>query len=642
MTAPILNAIRSGFSSNQVLNHIKRQYPQYINAINTAQLAGYTSNVILKKIADKKSTDANAEEYLTEHEQSLRNDKRNRSKAAMQLGGILATAIGGGLYAKYLSNARAIVPQVITQNLPGRIPPRPGAGPTINITPPGPRPGTPGQLPGRQQPQLTQQAPQLQRGAPQPSPQNQPPQRPHRAGVNPPSVITPQYEHDPQTNVNLIKNIKEDKRIAQTLASGLAPVAILQILRDTIPKGKQAIMDRAPGGFDQAILDFASHHQHEIAQISKQKALEQFNQKIRPPTIAAQEEKRFNEVYPPTILPSQQEQQQTEQLPEPQIQAQPEEQVKQQTPIVPPIVARKEEPLKAAFGAEKPKSLSEFKPLSETSFSIPNYRYANESDEDYHNRNILYGAVEKAARALMEGKSFLDFPNPFKDEPGTKYSKSVAADVLRFLAGIDNVYDATLEPEEKEEMFNGLMESGKLTEPGLAPSPLEGDVYGAQITPNLIWNLLLSVEPRIGKMEKPPSIKGYKTAPGGKMGTTEIRRFLTHAVYGFLSGKAINLELANKINKISSVTKSMDVIANATRDGNARKIQEEMDKMSDAELAALYDIDMDELILNAQGKELRKQREEEVKSFEKTVNRQEGAKKAAATRKAKKDLLNED
>ncbi len=739
MFAPIFKALGSGFTSYQILNYLTKKFPKYANYIQNAHLAGYAGNTILQSL-NSNDKSGNADAYLTENEWLKRDNQRKRRKERVALGtGIAgAAALAGG--AGYLLAGRgAVNPTQIL--MPGGLARGGGgaAGQTINVTPTPPirpnigggaarqltqqpgqlgrpwnrhstpplNPQSPLQLPNKQR-RLTQQAPQAAPAAVAVPPTPRMPQRPP---LNTPPVITPQFQHDPQKNVNLIKNINEEKRISQVVSSGLEHAAMTQVLREILPKSKIAILERAPGGFDQAILDFSEFKKNELQKTQsgskRQSLMDKVNERK---SLAQQERERFQQQYPATeaplppliqsqeipseeigmedeIIPQTQFQptlpipennvqisQNKEKLPfinpqpqerhlkeseeyldwlvenyekgnySPYQKKQVEDEIKETEDIlkkykpdskslnrksrqssVKPSGQQEKRLLSAAFRENQAQLISEAKSLETRNFSIPHYKYAGEDDEDFNNRSVLFDAIKKGAKAIIEGKTFLDFPNAF-----TKGS-STAQDVLRFMAGIPNIYSPLLDDEEKDELSNALIESGQLSTPGLKPAPGERDIYGAQITPNLVWNLLLAVEPRLSTMERPPSVKGYKTNKKGGMGTTELRRFLTHAVYGVLSGKTISTELSDKIARISVASSSVNAIANAAKLGKIDKIHEEMNRIwkNDKELADLMDFELDDFILSDEGK----QKKAEKEAFNKKAD---SAFQAAETRKRNK------
>lgn len=640
MFAPIFNALGAGYTTHQVLNYISKRFPKYANYINNAALAGYAGNTILKSLNSEDNSD-NADAYLTENEWLKRDNQRKRRKERLAVaGGIAGTAALAAGAGSLLASRGAINPTQII--MPGGIPrPPPIPGATINVTP---NPVNPNQggggIANRRPVQLTNQQKQVTQQATSPISPAPPISPTTKSSLITPAIITPPYEHNPQKNIDLIKNINEEKRIGEVVKSGLEPIAVAQVLREILPKSKIAILDRATGGFDQAIIDFTEFKNSEIqkaeSQSARKRGLEGFNIKK---SLAQKEKERFNEHYPKTIMP-------------PLIQAQ---QIGSadlgiEDKVIPEILVpskESERAIKAAknlgsgdeqkvkqatFVQKELKPLSASKRLDFKDFSIPNYKYSDESDEDFNNRKIIYGAIKKGANALMQGKSFLDFPVN-EEAIKARGGYSTAADVLRFMAGIPNIYDPLLDDAEKEELSNALLESEQLRTEGLKPAASgDRDIYGAQMTPNLVWNLLLSVEPRLASIEKPPSVKGYKMAKNGKMGTAELRRFLTHAVYGTLSGRTISTELSEKIGRISSAANSIDVLSNAAKLGKLEKMHEELNRIwnNDKELFDLMDFELDDFLLTDEGKRLKLEKESANK-------KSDAAFQASETRKRNKE-----
>jgi hypothetical protein len=567
MAAPILNAISRGYSARQVLTNIATRYPQYANAINTATNVGYTADVILRHLDRNKEADEDA--YLTEHEQVQKRDKEQKKAAALGLlsAAGVAGAVGAGTYG-YATRNRAVRPSAILP--PIQQPPTAPPGPTtVNITPRGPRPlGGPAGQRGLPAPRKGLPGPKQQGPTP-----NQPPSLLGQT-PKPPVVKTP------MENVELIRNIREDTRIANIIQGmGTGAVAV-SVLRKVIPKVKLDLLDKVEGGLEKIVQDYGQFLQAESqntppATRQESPLVQQQQQEMTPQTqqLAQQASQLIPQQAPEEI--------------QPQVEPEAQEQIQ------PAPISINERTKQTAF-ADKPG----LKRLVDSSFagrefSIPNYHYAGESKEDFANRNIINQAVKKAADALKEGKSFLDFPvNP--DAMGAKYGYSVAEDVLRFMAGIPNVYDPLLDEEEKQQLYDGLVEQGAPEE--LRPGEGEQNIYGAQMTPNLVWNLLLSVEPRLSKIDRPPAIKGAPVK-GEKMDTTGFRRYLTHGVYGVLSGKSVPPDLADKIGKISQASSSLDIIAKAAEDGNFNKVLKEMEKLAsdDEYFFSLFTDEVDEM-----------------------------------------------
>lgn len=528
MSSAILSAISSGYPSRVILDYLVKKYPKHAGKIRTAEAAGYTSDQILRKISgDKDNSDD--EKYLTEHERTQKNDASNKKKAYLQAIGALGTAgaVAAGAYG-LATSGRSIRPNEVLP--PERNRSQQGIG-------------------TQQRKGIGYNQPTRPREQREPSPR-------FPSGQGP---ISPPAPRNPEKNIDLIRNMREDTRV-ENILKGVPDIATaIQVLKKVIPRSKVALLEKAEGGFEQAIQDYAEHIQN------------------NPPAIKERSQ-------PPQKQPKQEVPQLLEEQGKiPQMQAQEQEFPKEE---LRPI---QERTLEAALGATK-QEIPETKPeLKKENFNIPNYRYAGEPHEEFKNREILFSAVNKAAKAISEGKSFLDYP--FNKE--AQYS--TASDVLRFIGGIPNVYNALLDDEEKQELSQGLLGSFG---PEKGSIKGEGNIYGAQLTPNLIWNLLLSVEPKLSKIEKPSSVKGYKMSPGKKMGSSEIRRFLNHAVYGVLSGKTVSTDLADKIEKISSASAHLDIIAKAAKDGNLRKMDMEMQKlMDDAYFSEVMDIKLEEMLM---------------------------------------------
>src|SRR6187551_2659866 len=95
---PILSALSSGYRTSTILNHLKRQFPQYRQQIEAAEIAGYSANSIIKSLTqDAPAKEKDKYQVLTENEQTRLNDEKNRSNA---LKGTLAAGAlaAGGIY----------------------------------------------------------------------------------------------------------------------------------------------------------------------------------------------------------------------------------------------------------------------------------------------------------------------------------------------------------------------------------------------------------------------------------------------------------------------------------------------------------------------------------------------------------------
>lgn len=547
MASQVFNALANGYTSQQVLGYLIRRYPQHAQAISVAQQASYPAHLILKHLTDPKNQ-YDEDQFLTHEERTKRNIRKTNEQANLQAIGALGTLGAAAAGAYYISQTgQAIRPNQI---LPAQGPrPRGGAGgqPTINVQPQGPRPrgGGGGGLQQPNQPLGLPYKPQKT--------QQQQQQSPSPKQFIPKPMV-------PEQNFNLIKNIQEDIRVENILKQGFPIATAASILRTVIPKSKVALLDKTEGGLEKVIADYAEYLQNQ------------------PPSTQQQQQQSPQMQQQQAFQMSQKEMNQPENIPRPfeQMQEQQQSQQQKQFELKQDPMPLNERIQQAAF-AERP----ELKTLVDSSyqgkeFFIPNYKYPGETSEDYENRKLIFDAVNKAAKAITEGKSFLDFPVSKEALKGIG-GYSTASDVLRFMAGIPNVYDELLDPEEKQELFDALGPD-QLSVESLRPTEGQTAIHGAPMTPNLIWNLLLSIEPKLSNIKRPPAIKGAPIK-GAKMDTTGFRRFLTHGVYGVLSGKSVPPDLSDKIQKISHATNSIDAIVKAAKDGNFRKVQKEIDDL---------------------------------------------------------------
>lgn len=243
---------------------------------------------------------------------------------------------------------------------------------------------------------------------------------------------------------------------------------------------------------------------------------------------------------------------------------------------------------KGQYDTSKLKRLEESAPKAKI-YANALYKMPDESEESWQDRHLIHSAANKAAKNIMEGKTFLDLPTP----KGISKHMSTAVDVLQFMAGVPNIYNDLLDDDEKQELYEGsgfgqMMQPSKLG---------ERNIYGANITPNMVWNMLLSVEPKLATMKRPMAQKKSGALKSGKMGSAEFRRTLTHAVYGILSGKNISTELSDKINKISSASGLLDNLVKSFKEKNAKLTESEMEKLaSDEYFSSLFTDEIEEMI----------------------------------------------
>lgn len=612
----ILGALTRGYTPHLIISNLVRRFPQHAGKIRTAQAAGYTSDVILRHIIDKKDPDyKEIDRRLTEDEETENNFAKQKRDAATQAIGLLGTAgaVAAGGYALY-NSGKAIRPNQI---LPAqRNMPQQRGGTTLNGTrrPNAPRPNLPGQQPqqlgyqprqiGYQPRQIGHQQPQQNQPSPRGPQNNQPPSRGPQN--TPPSNQPPQMPNIDK-HVNLVRNLQVEPTFQNMISNGKDVVTTAAILRQILPKNKVAILDKTEGGLEGLVADYTRYMRDNPP---AQREQFQPSQQQNNPNLPANNEQMQGQQQVPQVQMQQEQPQEQHQYEQAQAQQQEQGQEFPGNEMENLEEYQNEEPinqrisgLKNEIGNRKESS----KNINPQSFSIPGYKHANETGLEFGNRRKVNDTIQSAAKMLAKGQSFSDLP----------YSKDVqystAADVLRFLGGIPNIYDPLLEDEEKDELTLAMIENEQMTHENFFPDRGSRDAYGANLAPNLIWNLLLSINPKLKDMA-PPSIKGSKgKPPGSPMGTTELRRFLTHGVYGALSGRSISYDLADKIEQISKASSRLDIIANASRSGNMRDMEVEMDKImkDDAYFMEMMNIEIDDLLMSPQGLENKKQIEKE-------------------------------
>lgn len=168
---------------------------------------------------------------------------------------------------------------------------------------------------------------------------------------------------------------------------------------------------------------------------------------------------------------------------------------------------------KTAFGQERPRALGDYRRLSDITYE---QKYKDLNPKERESFNIIDNAIDKTAAFMVQGKTFKDLlPQHYEDiKSGKKnvgeWQMSTAEDVLRLLAGVPSKYNL-LSPEEQEETFNTFQ----------------------GITPNVVWNTISMIDPRIQKVQRPTSPKGSKNGKA-EMTPNDFRRFLAHSVIGLM------------------------------------------------------------------------------------------------------------
>jgi hypothetical protein len=184
-------------------------------------------------------------------------------------------------------------------------------------------------------------------------------------------------------------------------------------------------------------------------------------------------------------------------------------------------------------------------------------KYKDLSPEEIKTFRIIDDAVDKTAKHLVSGKTFQDLL-PMKED--SKIQLSTAEDVLRSLVGIPSKYNL-LSDEEQENVFNTFQ----------------------GITPNIIWNTISLIDPRIQKIQRPnPSPKG------GKQGKTEVssndfRRMLAHSVIGMMEKEK---DFGPRVKMITSV---IDMVNKFSDRKSQAKAFPEFQELSDEEFSSLME-----------------------------------------------------
>jgi hypothetical protein len=597
-----LNAIRRGFSSSAVLNHVKRKWPDYAYAINTAQGIGYTANHILKQLAGDRTNDA--DQYLTEHEKTRKRDADQKRRAALGLVGAAGTAgaIAAGAYSLAKSNA-PVHPEVLPA-LPTQLGPRKALpGPQTRLGLPSPKPGSNGgPEPIRPRPTPPQTglakaaagAPILPAG-----------QAPDDLFPAVPEIAALERKH--ATANQLYDLAKKGKTSGNPFLRTASKLVKTGELADPIQFVHFHNWWNATEGQPRssALVEYEKFRTQTKGMFEKPSPETPEAPPLRPPELGAKAEE----------LPA-------------------EEPTLAETLQVPSSI---DERIRQTAFADKPelKRLID-RAMKGKEFSTAIYKFPGEDPKDWEIRKTIETATKKASKEIMQGKTFLDLPIA-KDVLGTPGSYSTAQDVLKYMAGIPNIFDEVLTDEEAEEMMDAL----DMASAAYRPSPTgERDIYGAQLTPNMVWNMLVSVEPKLVTMERPKAMKKTGALKSGEMGSSEFRRSLTHKVYGILSGRNISPELADKIERISRASSLVDEIAKAAEQGNFNKVQDELQKMllQDAYFYSLFTEEVEALALSIKGKgpgpktspadtrsaaSIRKKFEERNKETKKLVNRED-------------------
>jgi len=121
MTSPILSALSSGYTQNQVISYLIRKFPQYKDHIKNAQAAGFSADKILKYLEKGRKGITEENPSKTEHERTRESERRTQSNQ-LKGAGALAASAAIPIVAPMASAALSRVAPSIASNLKNVIP----------------------------------------------------------------------------------------------------------------------------------------------------------------------------------------------------------------------------------------------------------------------------------------------------------------------------------------------------------------------------------------------------------------------------------------------------------------------------------------------------------------------------------------
>ena len=250
------NAIGAGFNADTVLKHLGQRFPEYAAFINTAQAMGFSPNRILRKLDQTKNkVDYDEDQYLTDFEKSqksIQKSKKENVRTMFETGAGLALAGGAGLAARAApSMARSAIQ-------------------ASEVLPAAEEGGAMSQTTGALLKQLpgpgSISSPKVTQSGPSPAPQG--------GGA----LVTP-YAHNPRTNINIIRKTGLSKKFDPIIGSGLPEASALSALNEAVPKKLNKILEKAPGGREQALKDYYEFQKGNLSQRSKEETFKKFHEK---------------------------------------------------------------------------------------------------------------------------------------------------------------------------------------------------------------------------------------------------------------------------------------------------------------------------------------------------------------------------
>lgn len=270
----VLKALSKGFSAQQILDYIVKKFPKQSSPIQKALAMGFTADQLVRyfgggKKAVNKWMDStqNNEEINTEHARTQAQDiseQQSRNKTALGIGGVALGAAMTPLASSMASSALSrAAPTSIQKLAPELLPVPSNISPASSISNPSQPPVTGAQL------------------------------QPIAANIaQSPNIAQPiPAQRDPQKNIELIKNVKEDQRIGNLLSGGMSPKDIAAFIKKVSPKEVSKALESAEGGIEAAIEDFAQSMQQPEQEVNQpEQTIDKVTPEIAPQAEIEKEE----------------------------------------------------------------------------------------------------------------------------------------------------------------------------------------------------------------------------------------------------------------------------------------------------------------------------------------------------------------
>lgn len=247
MIPQIAGAMSRGFTSSQVVKFLLRKFPNQKDAIEKALAAGFTTDQVIRYLSRKsgqKLEEPTKTEINTDYSK-MRDVDQSRIQRdegiALKTG---AAAIGAPLTLNAVGNMMQPGQQMAMQHA---------------------MPNAPTSVLGQTPQKLLPAKPPLPPSPPSPSPMNNPPAAPMQPmplNTAPQRSSPPLQPVQPQRNVSknvdIIKSTGQEATVKNLLEGGLSPSEIKDTLGVIIGKARLKELEKATGGIEQAIEDFAT------------------------------------------------------------------------------------------------------------------------------------------------------------------------------------------------------------------------------------------------------------------------------------------------------------------------------------------------------------------------------------------------